>query len=117
MNGLAISSDGRRLVSGSTDSTVRVWDLESREERRRFKPGKRNMVAVAFSGDGEKLLAGGLGEELYVWDVASGEEGARLGGHEQAVLSLTFTPGFRSGAGGAARGRHRLGHAAQFPRP
>ena len=29
MNSVAVSPDGRRIVSGSDDKTVAVWDLES----------------------------------------------------------------------------------------
>ncbi|MEL6109684.1 MAG: hypothetical protein AAFU85_27050, partial [Planctomycetota bacterium] len=41
---LALHPDGRRLVSGSNDSTLKVWDLESGKERRVWDTDAQEMV-------------------------------------------------------------------------
>ena len=55
----AISSDGRWLVAGIRDGTVRVWDLSAVGPAAQVKVlrGHKNpIVSVAFSGDGRSLV-------------------------------------------------------------
>jgi WD40 repeat protein/serine/threonine protein kinase len=49
---LAVSADGRTLVSGSLDSTVRLWDPVTGEERAVLRGHTHPVCSVAVSGDG-----------------------------------------------------------------
>ena len=69
---VAVSADGQRAVSGSTDGTVRVWDLTAGQEL--HSCGHRRWVtAVAISADGQRAVSGGE-QTVRVWDLATGEE-------------------------------------------
>lgn len=81
---VAVTGDGRYIVSGSTDGTVRVWDFASGRETRRINAheGWVRQVAVAPSGE----YAASLGYEefgapqsqtpqsLRLWDLGTGKE-------------------------------------------
>ncbi|KAK3304826.1 uncharacterized protein B0T15DRAFT_537707 [Chaetomium strumarium] len=55
---IAFSPDGRLIVSGSDDSTVRVWDAATGAERRVLQGHSSWVNAVAFSSDGRLLVSG-----------------------------------------------------------
>ncbi len=57
VSSLAFSPDARRLVSGSWDSTVRVWDLVGKQQVDTFREDYP-VWTVAFSPDGQWLVAG-----------------------------------------------------------
>src|SRR6266446_1978102 len=50
------SPDGRKLLSGSGDKTLRLWDVETGEELKTFRGHTELIGSVAFSPD-EKLVA------------------------------------------------------------
>lgn len=47
--GVAISADGSRALSGSDDDSVRLWDLQSGKELKRFDGHEDDVTSVAFS--------------------------------------------------------------------
>jgi RNA polymerase sigma factor (sigma-70 family) len=57
VNQIALSPDGKSLVSASRDKTVRVWDLATGREVRRFGPAARDALSVAFSPGGTLLAS------------------------------------------------------------
>ena len=61
--------DGRRLFSGSTDQTIRVWDLEARTGDKLTGRAKEKVFALAVSEDGRFLAAGMAFGQLLVWDL------------------------------------------------
>jgi WD40 repeat protein len=104
-----ISADGRRVLSGSSDGSVRLWDLRSGKELRRFTGfGEDDYPrCVALSDDGRRAAAGGS-SEVRVWDAESGKEIGRGRGHTGQVLCLAFSPDGRRVASGSVDHTIRL---------
>jgi len=89
---VAFSPDGKRIVSGSDDNTVKVWDAVSGQEMLTLK-GHTNLVrSVAFSPDGKRIVSGSWDGTVKVWDAASGRETLTLEGHRERAPSVAFSP-------------------------
>jgi WD40 repeat protein len=89
---LALSPDGRRLLSASRDRTIRLWDAATGKELRKFE-GHTSMVRRAvFTPDGKRIVSVSQDKTLRIWDVETGKELRKLTGHTDDVLCLTLTP-------------------------
>jgi len=85
------SSDGRQVVAGSLDGTVRLWEVQTEIEKRVFRPGVP-INCVALSPVARPwLLAGGADSDLWLWDLDDEAAERRLRGHTSHVLSACFT--------------------------
>jgi WD40 repeat protein len=89
---VAFSPDGKRLASGSTDMTVRVWNLEKPKAEPLILRGHRNYVtSVLFSPDGERLASASVDNTTRIWHVSSRKELKSLK-HERPVTWVVFSP-------------------------
>jgi WD40 repeat protein len=91
VNSVAFSADGRRLVSGSADGTVRIWDIGSGAPLLCLKGHRDRVTSVALSADGRCLVTGSWDETVRVWDAASAAPLLCLKGHEDSVNSVAFS--------------------------
>ena len=64
------SPDGARIVSGSGDDTVRVWDAASGAELLVLRGHEDWVRAAAFSPDGARIVSGSWDNTVRVWDAA-----------------------------------------------
>jgi hypothetical protein len=102
VNAVAFSPDGRRVVSGSDDGTLRLWDAATGAALGAPLEGPRHWVkAVAFSPDGRHIVSGSADRTLRLWDAATGAELARFES-EAAILAIaaahdTFAAGDEMG--------------------
>src|SRR5262249_60773816 len=87
---IAISADGRRLVSGSLDKTVRVWDLETGRELNCLKGHTLGVLGVDLSADGRLAISGGQDKTVRLWDVKSGKELGRHTDHKGWVYCVAL---------------------------
>ncbi|WP_133150699.1 hypothetical protein, partial [Frankia canadensis] len=83
---VAFSPDGHTLATSSTDSTIRLWDTTSGQNRTTLTGHTRGVLAVAFSPDGHTLATSSDDSTIRLWDVDQGLEIAVLiplpdGGH------------------------------------
>ena len=91
---VAFSPDGSKIVSGSYDETIRVWDASTGVEMLPPLRGHDHWVrSVAFSPDGLKIISGSYDETIRVWDASTGIEMLPpLRGHHDWVRSVAFSP-------------------------
>ena len=69
------SPDGRRIVTASTDNTIRIWDAETGEELLTLSPPPALYgLFAALSPDGRYLATGGLGTPTAIWRVWTSKE-------------------------------------------
>jgi WD40 repeat protein len=104
----AFSLDGRLAMFGSNDSTVRLWDLESRRELCVLKGHSNSVHSVAFSPDGRRALSGANDKTVRLWDVESGLTVRVLKGHGATVYGVAFSPDGRCALSGSEDGIVRL---------
>jgi WD40 repeat protein len=91
----AFSPDGKRIVFGSDEGIVEVWDTGSRPSSGKqisFKGHVGRVRSVWFSADGKRIASAGEDTTVKVWAAGSGEETLTLHGHTSYVFSVAFSP-------------------------
>lgn len=93
---VAFAPDGRRLLAGSWDQSVKLYDIDGAAEPivRSLVPeiGYRAVNTVAWSPDGARFASGGKDGYLRLWDANSATEWAKLTGHANWIWSVTWSP-------------------------
>src|SRR6266852_1347289 len=69
--GIAFSPDGRHVLTGSFDKTLKLWEMATGKEVRTLggQAGhQQNILSVAFSPDGQYLASGSQDNTVKLWD-------------------------------------------------
>ncbi len=70
---VAVTPDGRQVVSASADQTLKVWDLESGGKLSTLTGHTGQVTAVAATADGQRAISASSDQTLKVWGLGSGE--------------------------------------------
>ncbi len=90
--GLDLSPDGRLLVSGGWDGTVRLWRTSDGAQVAVLDEQGGNVLSVAFSPDGQSVAATGGSEVIRLWQTRSGRLLRTIGGSRGYFSSVAFGP-------------------------
>jgi WD40 repeat protein len=89
---VALSPDGRRLVTGSVDGMARVWDAVTGELLASLSGHTDTIWGVAFSPDGRHFVTGSFDRTARLWNVETATELATLTGHNGRIGPVAFSP-------------------------
>src|SRR5262249_40213578 len=70
----------RRALSGSSDRTLRLWDLETAAELGHFEPRGGQVYSVTVQADARRALSCSR-DQVRVWDLETGAELRRFHGY------------------------------------
>jgi len=90
--GLAYDPTGRWLATASTDTFVRIYDLERGTLHRTLSGHRSRAYTVAWSPDGTLLASGARDHTIHLWEVATWESRLVLRGHTDYVYDVAWSP-------------------------
>jgi len=91
-NSVSLSPDGNSIVSGSSDNTVRLWNVSLGEFIKELKGHTKPVLSVSWSSDGLNIVSGSADNTVRIWNVSSGEFIKELKGHTDSVSSVSCSP-------------------------
>ena len=72
---VAFSPDGLRIVSGSWDKTIRVWDVTTGETLRILQGHEGALTGgITFTADGKRIFSGAVDKTARMWDAETGDQ-------------------------------------------
>ena len=105
---VAFAPNGQSIVSGSTDKTLRLWDLQGNPIGQPFRGHDDSIWLVAFAPNGQSIVSGSDDKTLRLWDLEGNPIAQPFKGHNDSVLSVAFAPDGQSIVSGSADTTMRL---------
>lgn len=84
----AFSPDGRLIVTGSFDHTLKIWNAADGGELRTLPGHEGQVLSLAVRGDGRQIASGGRDNKIKLWDLYIPTPLALMEGHAGPVRSL-----------------------------
>ncbi len=107
-NAVAITNDGRCVLSGSHERTLKLWDLRTGELVRSFAGHTDFVHAVALAPDDRHALSGSSDQTVRLWELATGRLLHAFTGHGGRVIAVAFCPDGRYALSGSSDRTLRL---------
>ncbi|KIX00631.1 uncharacterized protein Z518_09696 [Rhinocladiella mackenziei CBS 650.93] len=88
---VCFSPDGKFLLTGAGDLTLRLWEVETHQLKRAIPGYSMDIYAVAFSQDG-RIFASASGDgDILLYDCDTGSNISRFT-HDEGATSVSFSP-------------------------
>ena len=88
---VAVSSDCRFIVSGSSDKTIKLWNIKERREEFTFIGHTRSVLSVAVSPDSRYIVSGSQDTTVKLWSIQERREKFTFIGHHWGVRSVSVS--------------------------
>lgn len=89
-----LAAHGNRLVSGSYDNTVCIWDIEQGRLLHRMEGHTQKVYSVVIDPERRRCMSGSMDATVRIWDMETGNCLKILLGHSVLVGLLGLTPNY-----------------------
>ena len=86
-----ITPDGKNIISGAWDSTIKIWDLKTGVLQNTLEVSEV-ISTIEMSNDGRNIISGGSSHQIRIWDFETGVLLNSLEGHADQVHSIAINP-------------------------
>ena len=107
---IAVTSDGKYLLTASSDWAIIMWDIVEQKVVRRFIGHKASVSSIDLSPDGSHLVSGSVDETVRVWNLLTGAEVQRFILRPNALLDA----GAKVFDGGLTGNRYKMVTSVAF---
>lgn len=90
VNTCAVSTDGKRIISGSSDAQLIVWDASTGQQLRAL-PHPASVEICLFSPDGRRILAGTRDGHICMWDAENYHLLFQKQAHAEPIANAAFS--------------------------
>ncbi|ETO11703.1 WD-40 repeat protein [Reticulomyxa filosa] len=89
-----IGGNGYTICSGSSDRTIRIWDIETTKQFNVFKGHENWIMSVKYGSDEllNTILSGSDDKSVRLWDIRSNQQIQLFNGHQSYVRSVEYSP-------------------------
>jgi streptogramin lyase len=99
---VAVSPDGKTLVSVGNDNTVRLWNVATGKLLKTLEGHTAWVGSVVITPDSNSVITAGGDNIIRVWDLKTQKEVKKLEGHTVAIRGLALTAGGKTLISGAS---------------
>jgi len=92
VNPIVYSVDGKYIISGGSDSTIRIWDVKTEECIKAIDAHSDNISEVTLSSDGKYIASGSLDKTIKIWKYDTGKLIKTIQIQNSRIISLAFSP-------------------------
>ncbi|KAG1792993.1 uncharacterized protein HD556DRAFT_1444087 [Suillus plorans] len=93
MAAVAVLPDKRRMVTGSCDKTLRLWDLKTGVVLKNMEGHRSDVQVLTVSGDGQLIASGDLKGDVIIWHGETGNSLTEpIKAHSSWINSMDFSP-------------------------
>jgi WD40 repeat protein len=89
--GVALSGNGKRVLTGSWDKTAILWDADTGTKIQSFTGHTKEVSSVALSADGKRVLTGSNDKTAVLWDAETGTRLQTFTGHTATVEGVALS--------------------------
>ncbi|HEC85433.1 MAG: hypothetical protein DRR08_01695 [Candidatus Parabeggiatoa sp. nov. 2] len=89
---VVFSPDGKHILSGSYDNTIKLWNVDTGKVVHTFQGHSDFVMSVGFSPDGKDVLSGSADNTLKRWNALTGEEIDTFQRNIGWFYSVAFSP-------------------------
>lgn len=89
---VVITPDGQTVVSGSSDSTIKLWNLNTGQELHTLSGHSQGVTSIALAPDGQTLASGSKDKTIKLWNLSTKEEIYTITGHSDIITSVVISP-------------------------
>ena len=92
VNTLAVTPEGKWVITGSDDNSLKVWNLETKEELFTLKDHTSSVKSLALTPDSKWVISGSYDHTIKVWNLDKEKELFPFKGHIDQVNTVAVTP-------------------------